>query len=168
MKTLRKLIRCTAWVLPATAAVAIALILPNYPAFTEAVFSGGIYRALSAVLCTLVGFVPFSLTEACVVLALPLLAVLIALLVRALRRTDRRLALLGRIGRALGWTLSCALLLYMLMHGANFYRIPLSERMALDTSKKSPEFLHKSRNSWDLKSFMPFRSGSHSSSEQES
>lgn len=143
MQTVRKIIRYTVWLLPAAIALALAAILPHYPVFTEAVFSGGIFRALSAVLCTLVGFLPFSLTELCVILALPLAVLLVVLLIRALRRAESRIALLGRVGRGLGWVLSCTLLLYMLMHGLNFYRVPLSQRMELDTSRKSPAFLQE-------------------------
>lgn len=143
MQTVRKIIRYTAWALPAVVALALLLILPHFPTVTEAVFSGGLYRALSAVLCTLVGLLPFSLTELCVVAALPVAVLLVVLLIRALRRAESRIALLGRVARGLGWVLSCTLLLYMLMHGVNFYRVPLSERMGLDTSQKSPAFLQE-------------------------
>lgn len=37
----------------------------------------------------------------------------------------------------MGWGLSSAFLLYMIMHGANFYRLPASELMGIDTSIRS-------------------------------
>lgn len=124
MKRIGRGLRHGLFLLPAIIAALLYVWLPHVPQLTEKVFSRGIFRAVSVPLGGLVAVLPFSLTECLVVLALPLAVTLGILLAKRLRRTGSEGAGAGRAGKGLGWVLSSVLLLYMVMHGANFYRLP--------------------------------------------
>jgi len=129
--------------LPGLIAVALYLILPHFPAFTERVFSRGIFHVISVPLGGLVAVLPFSLTAVLAVLSPLILLALLALFIRRLVKSKGRRRRVGaRALRACCWALSCGLLLYMVMHGANFYRLPLSELMNIDTSSCTAEELY--------------------------
>ncbi|HIW74580.1 MAG TPA: DUF3810 domain-containing protein [Firmicutes bacterium] len=143
-KTLFKalsVLRAFLFLLPAVVGLLLYWILPHYPAFTEAVFSRGIFRLISVPLGMVSSLFPFSLTEIAAVAALPALVFLLIRFLRRMKKAESRARLMAKAGKAVGWTLSSALLLYMLLHGLNFNRLPASELMELDTSAKSPEFL---------------------------
>ena len=133
-RTARRLL----WLTPALLALLLYLVLPLLPAkFTETVFSRGLFPVLVTVLGWPLSWLPFSLTECLVVslvVAVPAFAVWLT--VRLVRK--RKVAPLLR---ALGWLVSSLLLLYMLMHGANFYRLTAAELLELDTSPKDAEQL---------------------------
>ncbi len=128
-------------VLPALTAVLMWLILPRFPGVAERVFSRGIFRVLSTVLGGLMSLIPISLTE-CLVLALPpLVVVVVVLLIRRARRSRQPGRVWRKAGRRVGIVLSFGLLLYMLMHGANFYRYPAATLMNLPQVTLTPETL---------------------------
>lgn len=131
------------FLLPALLAALLYLLLPAWPGVTEAVFSRGVFRLISVPLGGLVSILPCSLTELLVIGSLPLLVLLICLLVRRLRRSDHRGRTLARVGKGIGWVLSSVLLIYVLLHGLNFYRLSVPELMDLDVSQKSPEWLQQ-------------------------
>lgn len=114
---------------PALLAAALFLGLRHAPFLAEYVFARGVFRVLSWPLDWLSSLYPWSLAELLLVLALPLLILLAVLAVRRLRRSAHRRKTAGRLGRAVLATLSSVLLLYMLMHGNNYYRTPLPELM---------------------------------------
>ena len=120
MKRIWRTMRHGLFLLPAVIAVLLYVCLPYAPRLTEQVFSRGIFRVVSVPLGGLVAVLPFSLTECLVVLALPLAVILGVLLARRLRRAEAKRRVLARAGKGLGWVLSSLLLLYMVMHGANF------------------------------------------------
>ena len=126
--TPRKLFKATLCLLPALVAALLAVVFRAFPGVTEAVHARGIFRALSAILGTLTQYIPLSLTECLVVLALPAVVAIVIVLIR--RKTPWR-----RWVRGLCWGLSFAFLFYMLMHGYNYSRRPLTELMELDTSR---------------------------------
>lgn len=126
---------------PALVSLLLRVLLPRVPAFTETVFSRGLFRIVGVPLGWLVSLVPLSFTELAAVLAVPAVMVLAALFARRMRRSEHRAQTVARAARGIGWVLSGALLLYMVMHGANFYRRPVSELMGLDMSAKSGELL---------------------------
>lgn len=127
-----KKIRYWLWLCPALAAVLLWWLLPHCPWVAEYVFARGIYRVLNAVIGWVVALLPFSLTELSAVLAIPFAAVFTVWLIRRFRRQD--CAARWRTGRRIGAVMSAVLLLYMLMHGAQFYRVPLGEQMEIKTS----------------------------------
>ena len=129
------------FLLPAAVAALLFALLPRHPEFTETVIARVLFRAVAVPLGFLTSLVSFSLTELCAALALPSLIVLAALLIHRLLRSGCRARTLARAGKAVGWFLSVALLFYTMLHGLNFYRLPLSDLMDLDTSPKSPAYL---------------------------
>lgn len=132
-----RVLRALRWLLPALCALLLYLILPHFPQVTETVFSRGLFRGLNAVLGGAVGLLPFSLTELAAVLALPALIAVVVWRIVRYRRGKRG----GRFWRGIAWTLSSLLLLYMLMHGVNFYRQPASELMQLGAASRDPKQL---------------------------
>lgn len=142
MKQWGRALRHALFLCPALVAVLLFWLLPYAPPqVTEYVFSRGIFRVLSVPLGGILAAFPFSLTELLVVLALPLTVFLVVLLIRVLRRSENKGRTWARAGKGVGWVLSCTLLLYMLMHGLNFNRLPVEQLMNLDTSTASLEEL---------------------------
>lgn len=129
------------FLLPAAAALLLYCLLPRFPKLTEIVFARGIFRLISVPLGMISSLFPFSLTELAAVAALPALIGLLVKLGRRLRKAENRVWTAVRAGKAAGWFLSFVLLGYMLLHGMNFYRLPVSELMDLDMGQKTPEFL---------------------------
>lgn len=131
------------WILPGGLALLLFFVLPYFPGVTETVFSRGLFRVVSVPLGFLTSLLPFSLTEALAVAALPLLIAGIVLLIRKFRRTAARKPLVKTLLRRTAWVLSVLFALYMLMHGLNFYRMPVAELMELDTRQQDAAFLQK-------------------------
>lgn len=128
-------------VLPALTALLMALMLPHCPGVTERVFSRGIFRALSTVLGGLTSLIPLSITECLVLALLPLTIGGVVMLVRRVKRSSHPRRIWLKAGRCVGVVLSFGLLLYMLMHGANFYRYPAAELMNLPSVTLTPDRL---------------------------
>ena len=127
------------YLLPAALAAAMYFLLPLMPWAAEYIFARGIFRVISAPLGFVISIIPFSVTETVVFLSVPLAVTLIVFLVRRCRRrgVNPLLTLLKRV-----WLiLSCGLLMYMVMHGANYYRCRAAELLELDTSAKSAQYL---------------------------
>jgi len=127
---IRKILRRLLPLIPAAAGLLCLGVCRLFPAVAEWVFARGVRRGLSALLGTVTGFLPFSLAELLVVTALP---AAVALVVRAVRRPAVRAKLL----RGCAWCVSSAFLLYLLMHGLQYARLPLSEQMGLSVSHSS-------------------------------
>ena len=130
------------WLLPITAALILYSLLPYYPHITEMWFSSGIFCVLSSIIGTINAFIPISFTELLVILAIPITCLIVVHMVYACRVYSIKKTVCAYFNKGL-WILSSTLLLYMLMHGANFYRQPVSELMQLDTSQKTPEYLQE-------------------------
>lgn len=131
------------WVLPGGIALLLFFLLPHLPGVTEWVFSRGLFRVVSVPLGALTSLFPFSLTELLAVAAAPLLILLIVLLVRQYRRAPSRRQLTRRLLRGTAWVLSSLFALYALLHGLNFYRMPVAELMDLDTRQQDAVFLQR-------------------------
>lgn len=131
-----------AWIfIPLVLAVLMYLVLPLFPAFTEYVISRGLFKLVSTPIGFLSSLLPFSLTELMAVLALLLLILAIVLFVRRLKSSDDRKRTAVRAARCTAGFLSFAFLIYMICHGANFYRYGTAELMELDTSQKTADQL---------------------------
>jgi hypothetical protein len=131
------------FLLPAAIAVLLYTFLPNLPGFTETVISKYIFRIVSIPIGFITSLLPFSITEICAILALPATVTLLVLFIRSLVRSKNRVKTSLRAGKIVGWVLSIALLLYIILHGANFYRQTASDIMNLNTSPKSAELLQQ-------------------------
>lgn len=126
----RVMLRRLCPLVPAVAGVLCLGVCRLFPAVAEWVFARGVLRGLSAVLGTVTQYVPFSLAELLVVLALP---AVVGLAVWAVCRPAVRMKML----RGCAWCLSSAFLLYVLMHGAQYARLPLAQQMGLSVSHES-------------------------------
>lgn len=133
MKKVGRFFRHLCFLIPAVVAMILGFLLPHFPETTEKLFAQGIFRVVSVPIGGLVSCLPFSLTEVLAVLALPVLIFLLICLIRRLRRSSNRGKSLLRAGKGTGWVLSVAFLLYMLLHGLNFYRLPVGTLMELET-----------------------------------
>ena len=125
------------WLLPALLAFVAQRVLAVYPDLVERYHSRGLFRWLSLPISWLTSLAPFSLTEACLVLGIPALLVLLALWLIRLIRRPRKLARLGRLLRILAWTASLAYLMFMLLHGLNYARLPVAESFGLPARERT-------------------------------
>lgn len=123
--------------LPLVAAVGLYLLLPYFPGFTEAAMTGGVFRLLSVPFGWLFSWLPFSLTELAVVIGIPAAVVwLVVAVIRCCKRKSWYCFL-----RTISWIVSVGLLLYMLLHGINFYRRSAAELMELNVTARSTDDL---------------------------
>ena len=134
----RKWLYC---LLPAGIAVALYLVLPHVPDFTEQVFSRGIFRVISRPLTWLVSVLPFSLTEMAVILGIPAVLAAVGIWIYRLIRRENRRQIAERGVRLVAAVLSCGLLLFMLMDGVNFSRPAVGELMHLKNGEYDVAFL---------------------------
>ena len=129
------------WPLPALAAFAAQRLLAARPDLVETVHSQRLFRALAGPLSTVTSLVPFSLTEAAVVLGVPLLLVLLVIWLIRLFRQRRKGLFAARLLRAVAWTLSVAYLAFMLLHGLNYARLPVAQSFQLPVRERAAEDL---------------------------
>lgn len=134
-----KWIFCT---IPAILAMLMYLLLPHFPQFTEYVFSLGIFRAVVFPLGWLMSVIPFSVTEAVVILSVPALITLLIVWITRIIRKPNRLRTVEKGCRFIAWCLSLALLSFMINDGANFSRIPVGELMELPNGTYTAEDLY--------------------------
>jgi len=130
-------------IIPTLIATAMYFLLPNFPRFTEFVFSRGIFRLIGFPLQWIMSIFPFSITEMVVLLALPaILALVIIWIIRIVKKAEK-LKVIEKGVRFTAWCLSLSLLLYMITHGANYYRMPLGSLLELPERQYTAEDLYK-------------------------
>lgn len=131
------------WVfIPLILALAMYFLLPFFPGFTEYVCSRVLFKIVTYPLGFITSLIPISLTELALVLALPAVVFMIVLLKVKLKKSSSHKKTLLAAGKIACGTLSIACLMYMICHGANFYRYPLEKTMELDTSQKDVQQLY--------------------------
>ena len=138
---MKRFVKITWIFFPLVVATLMFLLLPLFPDFTEYVISRGLFKIVSTPVGFISSLLPFSFTELLVVLALPLVVVAIIILVRKLKRSENKKATAVKAARCTAGFLSFAALMYMICHGANYYRHNIAQQMELDTSQKSAEQL---------------------------
>lgn len=106
---------------PAAVGAVILLILSFSADVAEYVFARGIFRGLSSLIGFVSGLFPFSVTE------FALYAGIVGLILLILKKVRVR-----KVLHISGWVLSFAFLLYVLLHGANFYRYQTSDLLNLE------------------------------------
>ncbi len=141
VKSLKKFLRATWIFYPLILGVLMYLLLPMFPEFTEYVVSRGLFKIITVPLGFITSLLPFSLTELLVILALPLLILVIVLFVNRMKHSESRKKTAVKGVRCVCGVLSFAVLMYMICHGANYYRKTAAELLELDTSPKSAEQL---------------------------
>lgn len=143
MRRIRSILRQFLFIIPAMLGLLLYCLLPSFPQVAEWVFSRFLFRQISVPVGGIVSLFPFSLTELLVILAIPGSLALLVLLVVRIIRSSSRLRTAGIAAKGIAWTLSFTFLAYMLLHGVNFYRLPVQQLMGLDVSAKTPEFLQQ-------------------------
>lgn len=116
-----------------TAAVAIAMyvVLPHFPTFTERVMVRGAFRVAAFPLEWLVSILPFSLTEVLVLAAVPVLLALLTVWIIRIVRRPHRAQTVERGCRFVAWCVAVAALVFMVTDGVNYSRTPLADLMEL-------------------------------------
>ncbi|MDD4414474.1 MAG: DUF3810 family protein, partial [Oscillospiraceae bacterium] len=141
LKSALRVLRRFYFLIPALAAIILYKVLPHLPRFTETVFSRFLFRIISFPIAIITSLIPISITELSLLLIPISMMVLLVFFIILMIRSESRLKTAGRAARAVGWVMSFTLLLYMLLHGANYYRLPVSTLMHLDMSPKSADLL---------------------------
>ena len=127
---------------PAVVAAGMYFILPHFPKFTEYAVTRGLFRIIAFPIEWIMSVLPFSVTELVVVLCVPAIITLSVIwIVRIIRRCNR-LRTFERGCRFVAWCLSLALLIFMVMDGANFSRIPLGDLLKLPDGTYTAEELY--------------------------
>ncbi len=130
------------WIfLPLILAAAMYFLLPHFPWFTEYVISRGLFKIVTIPLGFITSLIPISLTELLVVLAIPLAVFLVILLIVKLKKSANKKKTALRAARGVIAVISCAAFMYMVCHGANYYRYPMEKLMGYKMEEHSPEEL---------------------------
>ena len=133
------------WVLcliPLCLAVLMYFLLPLFPTFTEYVMTRGVFRIIGIPLQCIMSVLPFSFTEFIVVAALPLLLTLITVWIIRIVKKQNKAKVFEKGVRFTAWCVNLALLVFMVMHGANYYRLPLSKLLSLPDREYTAEDLY--------------------------
>lgn len=130
------------WIfIPLILAAAMYFLLPLFPEFTEYAVSRGLFKVFTVPVGFVTSLLPISLTELLAVLAVPAVITLVVIFIVRMKKNKSRRKTALKAGRFLAGFLSFALFVYMVAHGANFYRLSVEQLMQLDASPKSTEFL---------------------------
>ncbi len=117
-------------------------ILPFFPKFTEYAVTRGLFRAIAFPYEWLMSIFPFSVTEIVVILSVPVCITLIIIWVIKIIRKPQKLKTAEKGIRFFVWCLSLALLIFMIMDGANFSRIPVGELLELPNREYTAQDLY--------------------------
>ena len=133
------------WILcliPLCVAALMYFLLPLFPAFTEYVMSRGIFRIIGFPLQWIMSVLPFSFTELIVLLPIPSLLTIITVWIIKIGKKQSKAKVFEKGVRFTAWCVNLALLVFMVMHGANYYRLPLSELLSLPDREYTAEDLY--------------------------
>lgn len=114
-----------------SAVVAIALVTGLAPipaAVVERWFSTGIYPAIQRAVTPISNFVPFAVLDVIGAVALAAVVLVIVRAVRSAWRTRRAMPLLRAAGHLLA-ALACGYLVFLVLWGFNYRRVPMGERL---------------------------------------
>lgn len=128
--------------IPAIIAMLMYFILPYFPKFTEYAVTRGIFRIVAFPVEWMMSLIPFSVTELAVLLALPAIITLLIIWIVKIIRNPQKLKTFEKGCRFMAWCVSLALLIFMIMDGGNFSRIPLGDLMELPDNKYTAEELY--------------------------
>lgn len=128
--------------IPLLIAILMYFLLPMFPKFTEYVISRGIFRIIGFPIQWVMSILPFSFTELIVVLSFPILLTFITIFIIKIIKSSKKLQLFEKSLRFTAWCVSLALLVFMLMHGANYYRLPVGELLSLPNREYTAEDLY--------------------------
>ena len=126
------LIRNYPFIIIAVVTVLLFILLPLFPWAAEYIFARGLFKIISIPVSSVISVFPFSITEIACILSIPALIILIAIFIIQLRKSCKKRDVLKKWFKHTGWLVSCALLIYMIMHGANYYSYEIDELIGLD------------------------------------
>ena len=129
--------------IPAVIAALMYFALPHFPEFTEYAITRGLFRIIAFPYEWLMSFLPFSFTEIIVILLLPAIVTLVVIWVIKIIRNKNRIQTVEKGIRFTAWCLSLVCLVFMIMDGANFSRIPLGDLLELPNRQYTAEDLYK-------------------------
>lgn len=118
----------------------IPVILSGHPDLSE-YYAVNIFPRISKVFITVSSLVPVSLTEIFVVSAALSAVFWIILLIYKIVRAYPRGAFLYKIAMTAGVIFSLLSLVFTLLHGINYTRVPLEDTLSVHASQRSPEEL---------------------------
>lgn len=137
--------------IPLVLAAVMYFVLPYFPVFTEYIITRGLFRVVAFPFEWIMSVIPFSVTELVVVLCAPAVLILaIIWIVKIIRRPDK-MHTFERGVRFTAWFISLFLLLFMIMDGANFSRIPVGKLLELPNRQYTAEDLYKVTSDLALK-----------------
>lgn len=128
-------------IIPAIIAAAMYFLLPYFPKFTEYVITRGLFRIVAFPAEWIMSVFPFSVTEIMVLLGIPALLTLLVIWIIRIVKSNQKKQTIERGCRFVAWCLSLALLIFMVMDGGNFSRIPLGELLELPNKQYTKEEL---------------------------
>jgi hypothetical protein len=124
------------WPLPALLAFLAQRLLQDRPELVERYHARLVFRFLSRPIALVTSAVPFSLTEVLLLGGGLLLAVLFLIWLIRLFRQTHRLRRVALLLRGLAWTASLAYLVFMLLHGLNYARLPVASSFDLPVRER--------------------------------
>ncbi len=128
--------------IPLTLAALMYFLLPFFPSFTEYVISRSVFRIFAFPIQWIMSILPFSFAELVVILALPLLIALLTVWIIKIIKATSRAVIAEKGFRFTAWCLSIAAFAFMLFHGANYNRLPVSELLSLPNREYTAEDLY--------------------------
>jgi len=131
------------FLLPGIFAFIAQRILVEYPRLVENVFSIRIFRWISTPIAFLVSKIPFSLTELLVFTSIPIVIILIVKFIKKILNSENKKMFFLFSIRKIGWTLSILYLVFMLLLGLNYTRMPLSVTMNIPVERRPKEDLEE-------------------------
>ena len=131
------------FLIPGIIAFSLQRILASYPEIVENIFSLNIFRWISTPVSYIVSLFPFSLTELSVYISIPALIFIVVLFIKKIKESDNKSGFIFLSIRKVGWTLSFLYLIFMLLLGLNYTRLPLSDSMNIPVEKRPKEDFEK-------------------------
>lgn len=138
---MKKFVKATWIFYPLILAALMFFLLPYFTDFTEYFVSRVLFKIVTVPIGFVTSLLPFSLTELSLILALPLLILIITLFVKRMKNSENKKKTAVKAVRCVCGFVSFAALLYMICHGANYYRYTAPELIGLDMTQRSEEDL---------------------------
>ncbi len=129
--------------IPTFIAAIMYFVLPLFPKFTEYFITRGIFRIIAFPYEWIMSVFPFSVTEIVVLLLIPAIIILIAFWIFKIIRSENKKKTTEIGLRFAAWCFSLFLLIFMIMDGANFSRLSVSELLELPNKTYTAEDLCK-------------------------
>jgi hypothetical protein len=131
------------WLVPLIAAFLAQRVLAEHPQLVETIHARALFRWLSIPISRVTSLLPFSVTEAALVIGIPLVLVLFVVWIVRLIKRPGKAARFARLARTMAWTMSVAYLMFMLLHGLNYARLPVGQSFDLPVRERTAEELRE-------------------------